>query len=82
MFSALNENSVIYVLDKTESPKFKIGEVVGVSSPYTNYSSNYQGSVVDLKVKIDGCINEYNKIPSSYSLVTYNSGKITLSETK
>lgn len=82
MFSALNENSVIYVLDKTESPKLKFGEVVGVSSPYSNYSSNYQGSVVDLKLKIDGCVHEYNKIPSSYSLVTYNNGKITLSETK
>lgn len=82
MFSALNQNSVIYVLDKTESPKLKIGEVVGVSSPRTNYTSNYQGNTVDLKVKIDGAIHEYNSIPSSYSLITYNNGKITLSETK
>lgn len=82
MFSALNQNSVIYILDKSESPKLKIGEVVGVSSPRVNYSTNYQGSTVDLKVKIDGSIHEYNQIPSSYSLVTYNNGKITLSETK
>lgn len=82
MFSALNQNSVIYILDKSESPKLKIGEVVGVSSPRANYSTNYQGSTVDLKVKIDGSIHEYNQIPSSYSLVTYNNGKITLSETK
>lgn len=82
MFSALNQNSVIYILDKSESPKLKIGEVVGVSSPRANYSTNYQGSTVDLKIKIDGSIHEYNQIPSSYSLVTYNNGKITLSETK
>jgi hypothetical protein len=37
---------------------------------------------VDLKVKIDGSIHEYNAIPSSYSVITYNNGKITLSETK
>lgn len=82
MFSALNQNSLIYILDKTDSPKLKVGEVVGVSSPHTNYSTSYQGSTVDLKVKIDGSIHEYNAIPSSYSVITYNNGKITLSETK
>lgn len=82
MFSALSQNSVIYVLDKTDSLKLKTGEIVGVSSPRTNYSTNYQGSTVDLKVKIDGSIHEFNQIPSAYSLVTYGNGKIILSETK
>lgn len=82
MFSALSQNGVIYVLDKTDSLKLKIGEVVGVSTPRTNYSTNYQGSTVDLKVKIDGAIHEFNQIPSAYSLVTYGNGKIVLSETK
>ena len=81
MFSALSQNGVIYVLDKTDSLKLKIGEVVGVSTPRTNYSTNYQGSTVDLKVKIDGAIHEFNQIPSAYSLVTYGNGNIILSET-
>jgi hypothetical protein len=31
MFSALSQGSSIYLLDKTSSPKFSIGEVIGVS---------------------------------------------------
>ena len=37
---------------------------------------------VDIKIKIDGEINEFNGIPSNYSVVTYNGGKLVLSETK
>ena len=83
MFSALNQGSLIYILDKTDRPTFKIGEVVSTTQPQLNLpygNSNY--GPIDLKVKIDGSIHEYNSIPSSYSVITYNSGKITLSETK
>jgi hypothetical protein len=31
MFSALAQGSSVYILDKTSSPKYSIGEVVGVS---------------------------------------------------
>jgi hypothetical protein len=31
MFSALSQGSSIYILDKTSSPKFLVGEVIGVS---------------------------------------------------
>ena len=33
MFSALSQGSSVYILDKTSSPKYSIGEVVGVSQP-------------------------------------------------
>jgi hypothetical protein len=31
MFSALSQGSPIYLLDKTSTPKFDVGEIVGVS---------------------------------------------------
>jgi len=31
MFSALSQGSPIYLLDKTSTPTYKVGEVVGVS---------------------------------------------------
>jgi len=37
---------------------------------------------VDLKVKIDDSIEEFNSIPSINSIVTYNNGKVIISETK
>jgi hypothetical protein len=36
MFSALSQGSPIYILDKTSSPKYNIGEIVGVSYPKSN----------------------------------------------
>ena len=87
MFSALNQGSIIYILDKTERPKFKVGEVISISQPKVDYNSTgqfgqFQATTVDIKVNIEGNTYEYNSIPSSYSVITYNNGKITLSETK
>lgn len=85
MFSALNQGSLIYVLDKTSTPKFKIGEVVGVSSPSVNFNQpgmNYSQTYVDVKVRIEGEIQDFKSIPSTNSFITYQGGKIVLSETK
>lgn len=87
MFSALNQGSIVYILDKTDRPKFKVGEIVSISQPKVDYNSTgqfgqYQATTVDIKVNVEGNTYEYNSIPSSYSVITYNNGKITLSETK
>lgn len=78
MFSALSQGSSIYLLDKTSSPKFVVGEVVGVTQPKYNFSQ----ATVDLKVKVDDSIQEFNNLPSINSTVTYNNGKVIISETK
>ena len=78
MFSALSQGSSIYLLDKTSSPKYLIGEVVGVTQP--KYSFNQ--ATVDLRVKVDDQIQEFNNLPSINSTVTYNNGKLLISETK
>lgn len=85
MFSALNQGSLIYILDKTSSPKFKIGEVLGVSQPTINFNQsnvNYNQTYVDLKVRIEGETQDFKSIPSTNSFITYQGGKIVLSETK
>lgn len=82
MFSALSQGSPIYILDKTSSPEYKVGEVIGVSYPKINsYNINPQNTV-DLKVKVDGETQEFNSIPSINSIVSYNNGKLIISETK
>ena len=86
MFSALNQGSLLYILDKTDQLKLKIGQITGISQPKIDYSQQYGGfnspSTIDLKVNIDGTTYEYNSIPSNFSIVTYNNGKLTISETK
>lgn len=79
MFSALTQGSPVYLLDKTSSPIYMMGEIVGVTQPkYYGVNQN----TVDLKVKVDDSIQEFNNIPSINSLTTYNNGRIIISETK
>ena len=78
MFSALSQGSNVYLLDKTSSPKFLVGEIVGVTQP--KYTFNQ--ATVDLKVKIDDQVQEFNNLPSINSVITYNNGKLLISETK
>ena len=80
MFSALSQGSPVYILDKTSSPEYKVGEIVGVTYPKINpYGPQ---NTVDLKVKIDGSIQEFNSVPSINSIISYNGGKIVISENK
>lgn len=85
MISALNQGSIIYILDKSDNLKLKLGEIISISQPkqsYNNYNQSFNYSTIDLKVNIDGTTHEYNSIPSNLSLVTYNNGKLIISETK
>lgn len=87
MFSALNQGSVIYILDKTKNITYKIGEVVGITQPKFNntniVSSQFNNqTVVDIKVKFNDTVLDFNSIPSTASTITYNNGNIILSETK
>lgn len=82
MFSSLNQGSLIYILDKASIPKLIVGEVVSVSQPKQNYQGTFQQTYVDIKAQCNGTIYEFNQIPSNFSIVSYNNGKLTLSETK
>ena len=79
MFSALAQGSSVYILDKTSSPKYLIGEVVGVSQPKLNFNGQ---STVDLRVNVDNSIQEFSNLLSINSISTYNGGKVIISETK
>lgn len=81
MFSALNQGSYIHILDATDGIRYKVGEVVGTSVP--QFATDGSGQMVmNLKVRIDDHTDNYNNIPANASTVTYNGGKLLLSETK
>ena len=80
MFSALNQGSLVYILDKTDGVKFKIGESVGTTVP--QFAVDGSGMVMKLSVKINGNVAEYNNVPSAATIVSYNNGKFIIAETK
>ena len=81
MFSALNQGSRVYILNKANGIDFKIGEVVGTTTPvFTTDGINTM--VVNLKVKVDGNTVDYNNIPANNNSVSYNNGNLIIAESK
>lgn len=81
MFSALNQNSHVYILDKTNGVKFKIGEIIGTTVPQFATDGTNQ-MLMNIKIKVDGSITDYNNIPANNTIVSYNGGKLVICETK
>lgn len=80
MFSALGQGSLVYILDKTDGIKFRVGEVIGTTVP--QFATDGSGMVIKLSIKVDGTVVEYNNVPSSSTTVSYNTGKLIIAETK
>lgn len=87
MFSALSQGSPIYIIDKTDGLKYKIGEVVGVvqGNPFGGTfgtTSFVPNGTVTLKVKVDNNVIDYPEVPINGSVMTYNNGATIICETK
>lgn len=81
MFSGLNQGSRVYILNKTNGIEFKIGEIVGTTTPvFATDGTNMM--VVNLKVKVDGNNVDYNNIPANNTSVSYNNGNLIIAESK
>ena len=80
MFSALRQGSIIYILEKGETPILKVGQVVSITQP--NYSSNFlmNGSTVDISAKVGDQTMDFRNVPGSQSVTSYNNAVVT--ETK
>lgn len=80
MFSALRQGTILYILEKGETPSLKIGQVVSITQP--NYSNNFlmNTPTIDINVKVGDQSMDFKNVPSSQSVVNYNNTVIT--ETK
>lgn len=87
MFSALNQGSPIYIIDKTDGLKYKTGEVVGVTQGNAfngafGTQSFAPNGTVTIKVKVDNNVIDYPEAPRNGSVVSYNNGATIVCETK
>lgn len=80
MFSALRQGSVLYILEKGESPTLKIGQVTSVSQPTYNNNFLVNGSTVNINVKVGDQTMDFQNIVGSLSVASYNN--VTIAETK
>lgn len=86
MFSALKEGSIVYILEKSNGLKLKTANVVSVTSPQfinNSYSNlNPFGGTMNIKVNIDGTIEDFGNLPANQNKTYYDNGRITISESK
>jgi len=88
MFSALRQGALLYILEKGESPHFKIGTVDSVTQPRPKYNTfnpsipfnaNME-TIVDIKVNVDNEKKDYIGVPSNASIHGY--GNVVISESR
>lgn len=87
MFSALNQGSLVYIVDKTDGLKYKTGEIVSTSNNNlfngTFGSSNFTpNGKINLKIRVDNNVIDYPEAPLNGSVASYNNGNILVCETK
>lgn len=88
MFSSLRQGSLFYVLDKSDSPTLKVGNVVSVSQPAPKYNTSFvpnQGAfetTVDIVVKIGDEEVKFEKLPSGLSIANFGQNGVVVSENK
>lgn len=82
MFSTIRQGTSVYILDKTDKPKIKVGEVLSAQPAYSSTGGFSQAPTYNLKVKVDSASYDYCNIPGDASTITYNNGTVVISETK
>ena len=78
MFSGLKQNSIVYILDKSNSVSFKTGTVTRINSKYNQL--NPMDALLDITVSSSDGNYSFEKIPSSLSIANY--GTLVLSDSK
>lgn len=84
MLSALQQGSLVHIIDKTKDIKYIVGEVINRTDPVADYSNPSLGinppTFFDLTVKVDNETYEFKHLNSTLSIA--NNGNIVISETK
>ena len=80
MFSALRQGSIIYILEKGETPVLKVGQVTSITQPTYNNNFLMNGSTIDINVKVGDQSLDFKNVPGSQSVTSYNN--VIITETK
>lgn len=89
MFSNQRPGSQVFLLEKGgQIPQLKIGQVEQISQPQPKYSTftpginvgipNMNDLVVNIKVKFDDGIRDYNQVPANLSVADFGNGTILI----
>lgn len=78
MFSALKQNSPVYILDKGNKPSLTIGSVSELKNQFGTYQF---GNTIDITVSCDDGTKEFKNLPAGMNK-SYYDNKIVISSDK
>lgn len=78
MFQSLRQNSPIYIFHKIDNPYLEIGTISSISLPKPKYAvpatfNNTQEMCVDIVVKVNNNVVNYNNLPATLDIADSNS---------
>ncbi len=89
MFQGLRQGSLFYILEKSDTPVLKTGQVVSVSQPTPKYNTAFapgqqfgMETVVDISVKVGNDTVDFKQLPSSLSIANFGENGVVVSESK
>ena len=89
MFQSLRQNSPIYIFHKIDNPYLEIGTISTISLPKPKYAvpatfNNTQEMCVDIVVKINNNVVNYNNLPATLDIAdsTSNGDNIVITSSK
>ena len=83
MFSALNQNSALHIITKTNNKiEYKLGRVESVTAPTIAPYGGYNSSTVNINVSVDGAVQTFKNVPSALSVANFKNDGLIISETK
>lgn len=83
MFSALNQNSALHIITKTNNKiEYKLGRVESVTAPTISPYGEYNSSTVDINVSVEGAVQTFKNVPSALSVANFKNDGLIISETK
>lgn len=83
MFSALNQNSPLYIITKGNKLEYKVGSVKSLtaSRSYSSYGV-VPTNTVDINVEIDGSVQTFKNVPANMAVANFTNDGLVISETK
>lgn len=89
MFQGLRQGSLFYILEKSDTPVLKTGQVVSVSQPAPKYNTTFapgqqfgMETIVDISVKVGNDTVDFKQLPSSLSIANFGDNGVVVSESK
>ena len=85
MFSSVRQGTTIYVLDKTDIPSLKVGQVVSFGSQMPKFNTSTPGvgigmnteMVIDVKVKSGDQEYDFKQLPCAQSVADYGNAIVS-----